>query len=158
MTDRVNVAKVRARERVVVNVDRAAARWIGALAVLIVFCWLAAVFARNRAHEDWDAAAARLQDRGWLDEQGSEDCQGRALWALGVGVGRSPVRSFQMMAGQLFALALPALAEFTYLLALLLESEVPLSEALALAEEAGHLLSARRLRQLLGSVRAPATP
>ena len=52
-------------------------------------------------------------DRRWLDEQGSEDCHGRALWALGVGVGRSPFRSFQMMAGQLFALALPALTEFT---------------------------------------------
>lgn len=52
-------------------------------------------------------------DRRWLDEQGSEDCQGRALWALGVGVGRSPSRSFQMMAGQLFALALPALPGFT---------------------------------------------
>jgi glycosyltransferase involved in cell wall biosynthesis len=52
-------------------------------------------------------------DRRWLDEQGSEDCQGRALWALGVGVGRSPYRSFQIMAGQLFALALPALTELT---------------------------------------------
>jgi glycosyltransferase involved in cell wall biosynthesis len=52
-------------------------------------------------------------DRRWLDDPGSEDCQGRALWALGVGVGRSPLRSFQMMAGQLFALALPALTEFT---------------------------------------------
>jgi glycosyltransferase involved in cell wall biosynthesis len=52
-------------------------------------------------------------DRRWLDEQGSEDCQGRALWALGVGVGRSPYRSFQIMAGQLFALALPALTEFS---------------------------------------------
>src|SRR5437660_1016529 len=52
-------------------------------------------------------------DRRWLDEQGSEDCQGRALWALGVGVGRSPYRSFQIMAGQLFALALPAATEFT---------------------------------------------
>ena len=52
-------------------------------------------------------------DRHWLDAQGSEDCQGRAIWALGVGVGRSPVRSFQMMAGQLFALALPALVDFT---------------------------------------------
>src|SRR3989440_1232565 len=38
-------------------------------------------------------------DRRWLDEQGSEDCQARALWALGVGVGRSPYRSFQIMAG-----------------------------------------------------------
>jgi glycosyltransferase involved in cell wall biosynthesis len=52
-------------------------------------------------------------DRHWLDEQGSEDCHGRALWALGMGVGRSPVRSFQMMAGQLFASALPSLTEFT---------------------------------------------
>src|SRR2546428_6866056 len=52
-------------------------------------------------------------DRRWLDAQGSEDCHGRALWALGIGVGRSPLRSFQMMAGQLFALALPALTGFT---------------------------------------------
>jgi glycosyltransferase involved in cell wall biosynthesis len=52
-------------------------------------------------------------DRHWLDEQGSEDSHGRALWALGVGVGRSPFRSFQMMAGQLFELALPELTGFT---------------------------------------------
>jgi glycosyltransferase involved in cell wall biosynthesis len=52
-------------------------------------------------------------DRRWLDVQGSEDSHARALWALGVGVGRSPFRSFQMMSGQLFALALPALTEFT---------------------------------------------
>jgi len=52
-------------------------------------------------------------DRRWLDDQGSEDCHGRALWALGVGVGRSPHRGFQMIAGQLFARALPAVTEFT---------------------------------------------
>ena len=52
-------------------------------------------------------------DRHWLDDQGSEDSHARALWALGVGVGRSPHRSFQIMAGQLFAQALPAVAEFT---------------------------------------------
>lgn len=52
-------------------------------------------------------------DRHWLDEQGSEDCHGRALWALGVVVSRSPFRSFQMMSGQLFQAALPALMEFT---------------------------------------------
>jgi glycosyltransferase involved in cell wall biosynthesis len=52
-------------------------------------------------------------DRRWADKQGSEDCQGRALWALGVGVGRSPYRSFQMMAGQLFAQALPPLIGFS---------------------------------------------
>jgi glycosyltransferase involved in cell wall biosynthesis len=52
-------------------------------------------------------------DRRWLDEQGSEDCHARAIWALGFGVGRSPYRSFQVMAGQLFAQALPAVSEFT---------------------------------------------
>jgi glycosyltransferase involved in cell wall biosynthesis len=52
-------------------------------------------------------------DRRWLDEEGSEDCHGRALWALGIGVGRSPFRSFQMMTGQLFAQALPAMTEFS---------------------------------------------
>ena len=52
-------------------------------------------------------------DRRWLDAHGSEDCQGRALWALGTGVGRSPLRGFQMLAGQLFALALPELTAFT---------------------------------------------
>jgi len=52
-------------------------------------------------------------DRVWMDDEGSEDSHGRALWALGVGVGRSPLRGFQMMAGQLFALALPALTKFS---------------------------------------------
>lgn len=52
-------------------------------------------------------------DRQWLDDQGSEDSHGRALWALGVGVGRSPFRSFQVMAGQLFSEALPSLIDFT---------------------------------------------
>jgi hypothetical protein len=69
-------------------------------------------------HHAFDAQTKRFHnhmsfDRRWLDDQGSEDCQGRAIWALGVGVGRSPFRSFRMMAGQLFALALPALTEFT---------------------------------------------
>jgi len=52
-------------------------------------------------------------DRRWLDKQGSEDCHGRALWALGLGAGRSPHRSFQVMSGQLFAQALPTVMDFT---------------------------------------------
>jgi len=52
-------------------------------------------------------------ERRWLDEQGSEDCHGRALWALGVGAGRSSHRSFQVIAGQLFVQALPAVLELT---------------------------------------------
>jgi hypothetical protein len=69
-------------------------------------------------HHAFDASTNRFHnhmsfERQWLDQQGSEDCQGRALWALGAGVGRSPHRGFQMMAGQLFTRALPALREFT---------------------------------------------
>jgi len=69
-------------------------------------------------HHAFDTQTKRFHnhmsfDRHWLDPQGSEDSQGRALWALGIGVGRSPFRSVQMMAGQLFSQALPALTEFT---------------------------------------------
>ena len=69
-------------------------------------------------HHAFDTQTKRFHnhlsfDRRWLDDRGSEDCHGRALWALGIGVGRSPFRSFQMMAGQLFAQALPALSDFT---------------------------------------------
>ena len=52
-------------------------------------------------------------ERRWLDEGGSEDCHGRALWALGLAAGRSPYRSFQAMSGQLFAQALPTVTDFT---------------------------------------------
>jgi len=47
-------------------------------------------------------------DRHWLDEQGSEDCHGRAIWALGTAVGRSPHWSSQAKSERLFAQALPA--------------------------------------------------
>jgi glycosyltransferase involved in cell wall biosynthesis len=52
-------------------------------------------------------------DRRWLDEEGSEDSQGRAIWALGAAVGRSPHWGSRMMAEQLFAQALPAVLDFT---------------------------------------------
>lgn len=52
-------------------------------------------------------------DRHWLDKERSEDSHARALWALGTGTGRSPYKSFQMMSGQVFALALPAVETFT---------------------------------------------
>jgi glycosyltransferase involved in cell wall biosynthesis len=50
-------------------------------------------------------------DRHWLDEQGSEDCHGRAIWALGTAVGRSPHWSSQAKSERLFAQALPAALE-----------------------------------------------
>ncbi len=46
-------------------------------------------------------------DRRWLDEAGSEDSNGRTLWALGMCVGRSRRPSFQTLAGELFNRALP---------------------------------------------------
>ncbi len=52
-------------------------------------------------------------DRCWLDEQGSEDCHGRAIWALGTAVGRSPNWSSRTMTEQLFAKALPTVTNFT---------------------------------------------
>ena len=52
-------------------------------------------------------------DRRWLDQQGSEDCHGRAIWALGTAVGRSPHWSSQRRAEQLFAQALPAVTDLS---------------------------------------------
>ena len=69
-------------------------------------------------HHAFNATTKRFHnhlsfDRRWLDEKGSEDSHGRALWALGLGVGRSPYRSFQVMSGQVFSQALPAATGFT---------------------------------------------
>jgi len=52
-------------------------------------------------------------ERRWLDEVGSEDCQGRALWALGMCVEQAGQGTFQMLAAQLFEQALPVAAGFT---------------------------------------------
>jgi len=78
---------------------------------------LATTYAAFLCHA-FDRATRRFHnhlgfDRRWLDRQGSEDCHARALWALGVGVGGSSYRSFQVMAGQLFVEALPVIGKFT---------------------------------------------
>ncbi|MBI4023618.1 MAG: glycosyltransferase family 4 protein [Verrucomicrobia bacterium] len=52
-------------------------------------------------------------DRRWVEEKGSEDSQGRVLWALGVCVGQSGEGALQALAAQLFELALPCALEFT---------------------------------------------
>ncbi len=51
--------------------------------------------------------------RQWLEDAGSEDSQGRALWALGVGAGRSKNGGHQLLSRQLFDRALPAVPSFT---------------------------------------------
>lgn len=52
-------------------------------------------------------------DRKWLEEDGSDDSQGRTLWALGTCAGRSSRRSFQSWSVQLFQKVLPVCAETT---------------------------------------------
>ncbi len=47
-------------------------------------------------------------DRRWHDEEGSEDCHGRALWALGTLAGRSRIDSYRLLSGDLFKAALDA--------------------------------------------------
>ncbi len=51
--------------------------------------------------------------RHWLEERGSEDSHGRAVWALGSVVGRSGDPGRQSLAGDLFQAALPAMLAFT---------------------------------------------
>ena len=52
-------------------------------------------------------------DRQWLERDGSDDSQGRAIWALGTCIGRSQRRSLQSWAVQLFEQALPSCTETT---------------------------------------------
>ena len=52
-------------------------------------------------------------NRSWLESAGSEDCQGRTLWALGACVHRSKRRDLQFWASEVFDLALPALLATT---------------------------------------------
>lgn len=47
-------------------------------------------------------------DRRWLEADGSDDAQGRALWALGTCIGRSQREGLTAWAGELFHRALPA--------------------------------------------------
>ncbi len=51
--------------------------------------------------------------REWLEEKGSDDSHGRALWALGTVLGRSNTPALQSMAGRLFEQTLPAISDTT---------------------------------------------
>jgi glycosyltransferase involved in cell wall biosynthesis len=54
-------------------------------------------------------------DRRWLEDVGSEDSHGRALWALGTIVGRSTDEGLVGLASKLFIRALPAVLDCTAL-------------------------------------------
>ena len=51
-------------------------------------------------------------DHHWMEEQGSEDSHGRALWALGTVLARSTNHGLRGAAGRLFELSLPTAIEF----------------------------------------------
>src|SRR5207249_4330805 len=51
--------------------------------------------------------------RTWSDVEGSEDCHGRALWALGTVLGRSKDQALRGAAGRLFETAISAVVAFT---------------------------------------------
>lgn len=51
--------------------------------------------------------------RQWLEEAGSEDSHGRALWAAGTGAGRSRIDGHRRLAAQLFERGLGAVSGFT---------------------------------------------
>jgi hypothetical protein len=51
-------------------------------------------------------------DRQWSEAIGSEDCHGRALWALGTVLGRSKDQGLRSAAGRLFEFSLSAAVEF----------------------------------------------
>ena len=51
-------------------------------------------------------------DRRWNEPVGSEDCHGRALWALGTVLARSQDQGLRGAAGRLFEFSLPAVLEF----------------------------------------------
>lgn len=75
-------------------------------------CYLAFV---NHA---FDAASGRFRNfmaytREWTEARGSEDSHGRALWALGSVVGRSPNPGTRGLAADLFHAALPAMCAMT---------------------------------------------
>jgi len=49
----------------------------------------------------------------WLEDAGSDDCHGRALWALGTILGRLSSSTLHAMAGQVFQQSLPSIRETT---------------------------------------------
>lgn len=51
--------------------------------------------------------------RNWMEESGSDDSHGRALWALGTILGRSNTPALHSLAGRVFEQALPAILDTT---------------------------------------------
>jgi glycosyltransferase involved in cell wall biosynthesis len=66
----------------------------------------------------FDGEAGRFRNflgytRHWLEDVGSGDSHGRAIWALGTVLGRSDNTAFRNLAGRLFEQALPAILDIS---------------------------------------------
>ena len=66
----------------------------------------------------FDARSRRFRNflsyaREWTETVGSDDCHGRAMWALGAVIGRSTDPGRQSLAGWLFHTGLPSVVELT---------------------------------------------
>jgi glycosyltransferase involved in cell wall biosynthesis len=82
------------------SLEKLAARYLS-------FCAAALDYGRGRFRNFMD------HGRQWLETAGSEDSHGRALWAMGAGVGRSLDAGHRRLAHQLFEHALPVVESFT---------------------------------------------
>ncbi|MDD5072580.1 MAG: glycosyltransferase family 4 protein [Candidatus Omnitrophica bacterium] len=66
----------------------------------------------------WDPSMVRFRNfltfqRNWKEETSSEDCHGRAIWAIGTCIGRSKNEGFTQMSVELFEKALAPSVSFT---------------------------------------------
>ncbi len=52
-------------------------------------------------------------DRKWMEEKGSEDCHGRAIWSLGFTIGSSNIKEYENVALEIFEKAVETLSTFT---------------------------------------------
>ncbi|HNQ90589.1 MAG TPA: glycosyltransferase family 4 protein [Verrucomicrobiota bacterium] len=98
-----------------------------ALALMLRLSQLGHTFPPRRAlistyaafvHHAFDRTRRRFRnflgfDRRWREDVGSEDCHGRCLWALGMGVEQTDLPGIQMLSSYLFEQALPSAAAFT---------------------------------------------
>jgi hypothetical protein len=80
---------------------------------------LASTYASFLQH-GWNPEKARFRnfmayDRRWLEDCGSEDSNGRAIWALGMTAARSPWPQLREWASKLFEKTAPIAADFTAL-------------------------------------------
>jgi glycosyltransferase involved in cell wall biosynthesis len=98
-------------------------------------------------------------DRQWNEPVGSEDCHGRAVWALGTILGRSEDLGLRSAAGRLLEFSLPAVMEFSspraWAYALLGIQEYLNSYPGDRDAQKVRFVLSQRLLEMYGSIRSP---